>query len=102
MSSGAHLQIYIRGGNLQLLKKHIGHAGVVMLAGMYQTVFDHALSVHTRAVVRGHCSDKRGHLHKIWPGTGYKEQFESGIHHFKERGSPVTSKLTSIGPLLHP
>ena len=40
MGTGAYTKIVIRCGNAQLIEKHLGHIGIVVLAGMQNLFFD--------------------------------------------------------------
>src|SRR6266566_1957511 len=77
--TGANLQVDVRFGNSQVLKKGAGHSLVVMLPSM-DNDFPHDLKIRMRTrqsllIVLPNGRDQRGCLHEIGPGSDYNHDF---------------------------
>ena len=73
MRAGAHVEVVLRRGDVELLKEALGQRGVVVLAAVHQHVLDAALRMGI--VVLRDCGHERRDLHEVGPGADHREYF---------------------------
>jgi hypothetical protein len=86
MSSRSNSEVYVGSRNAELPKENVGHVGVIVLARVYESLFNSAAALQS--------PDDGGRFHEVWSRANYMQNVHSSRFCYAPDLLTITSSMS--------